>query len=118
MEEVDLRIMDVRKQLHEKVIKMPQSVDQQKTLIKALTSLEVQQQSGNFLSSISFNDKLRNIDPAWNAIEARAKYLEQCFKQTFELYANKEVQSVNESKWDLFIYCEVYEIKFNFLSRK
>lgn len=104
MAEVDLRIIDVRKQLHEKVVKMPQSVEQQRTLIKALTSLEIQQQQqqsgGSFLPSSSFNDRLRNVDPAWNAIEARAKYLEQCFKQTFEIYANKEVQGATESTFD------------------
>lgn len=101
MEEVDLRIIEVRKQLHEKVVKMPQSVDHQRNLIKALTSLEVQQQTGgNMLISSSFNEKLRNVDPAWNAIEARAKYLEQCFKQTFEVYANKEVQGSAESMYD------------------
>lgn len=99
MEEVDLRIIEVRKQLHEKVVKMPQSIDQQRTLIKALTSLEVQQQSSaNSLATSSYNNKLRNVDPAWDAIDARAKYLEQCFKQTFELYANREVQGATESK--------------------
>lgn len=41
LEEVDQRILQIRKQLHEKVVKMPQSVEQQKKLIKALTSLEV-----------------------------------------------------------------------------
>lgn len=33
---------------------------------------------------------MRNVDPAWDAIEARAKYLEHTFKQTFEQYASKE----------------------------
>ncbi|KAM7352450.1 exocyst complex component secretory 5 isoform 2-T2 [Cochliomyia hominivorax] len=87
MEEVDQRILQIRKQLHEKVIKMPQSVEQQRKLIKALISLEVQQ-SGN-----TINDKLRNTDPAWDAIDARSKYLEQTFKQTFEQYARKEEKS-------------------------
>lgn len=41
LEEVEQRILQIRKQLHEKVVKMPQSVEQQKKLIKALTSLEV-----------------------------------------------------------------------------
>lgn len=44
LEEVDQRILQIRKQLHEKVVKMPQSVEQQKKLIKALTSLEVSTQ--------------------------------------------------------------------------
>lgn len=91
MEEVDQRILQIRKQLHEKVIKMPQSVEQQRKLIKALISLEVQQ-SGN-----TINDKLRNTDPAWDAIDARSKYLEQTFKQTFEQYASKDAQGA-ESK--------------------
>lgn len=87
MEEVDQRILQIRRQLHENVIKMPQSVEQQRKLIKALISLEVQQQTGT-----SINDKLRNIDPAWDAIDARAKYMEKTFKQTFEQFAGKDAQ--------------------------
>lgn len=93
MEEVDHRILQIRKQLHDKVIKMPQSVEQQRKLIKALISLETQQTG----TSIT-NDKLRNVDPAWDAIDARSKYLEQTFKQTFELYATKDAQGA-ESKF-------------------
>ncbi|KAI8042191.1 exocyst complex component 2 [Drosophila gunungcola] len=90
LEEVDHRILSIRKQLHEKVVKMPQSVEQQKKLIKALTSLEVQQ------SGTPIGDKLRNIDPAWDAIEARAKYLEGTFRQTFDQHANKDAQGGQE----------------------
>lgn len=86
MEEVDQRILQIRKQLHEKVVKMPQSVEQQRKLIKALISLEVQQ------SGTTLNDKLRNTDPAWDAIDARSKYLEQTFKLTFEQFASKDAQ--------------------------
>ena len=43
MDEVDNRVLGIRKQLFEKVTKMPQSVEQQKKLIKALISLEAQQ---------------------------------------------------------------------------
>ncbi|XP_013098613.2 exocyst complex component 2 [Stomoxys calcitrans] len=92
MEEVDQRILQIRKQLHEKVIKMPQSVEQQRKLIKALISLEVQQ------SGSSLNEKSRNVDPAWDAIDARAKYLEQTFKQTFELYASKDAPGAEKTK--------------------
>ncbi|XP_061397628.1 exocyst complex component 2 [Musca vetustissima] len=92
MEEVDHRILQIRKQLHEKVIKMPQSVEQQRKLIKALISLEVQQ------SGSAINDKIRNTDPAWDAIDARAKYLEQTFKHTFEQYASKDAQGAEKSK--------------------
>ncbi|XP_017110620.1 exocyst complex component 2 [Drosophila elegans] len=90
LEEVDHRILSIRKQLHEKVVKMPQSVEQQKKLIKALTSLELQQ------SGTPIGDKLRNIDPAWDAIEARAKYLEGTFRQTFDQHANKDAQGGQE----------------------
>ncbi|XP_016945210.2 exocyst complex component 2 [Drosophila suzukii] len=92
LEEVDLRILSIRKQLHEKVVKMPQSVEQQKKLIKALISLELQQ------SGTPIGDKLRNIDPAWDAIEARAKYLEGTFRQTFEQHANKDSSAQEKAK--------------------
>ncbi|XP_030384774.1 exocyst complex component 2 [Scaptodrosophila lebanonensis] len=92
LEEVDQRIMQIRKQLHEKVVKMPQRVEQQKKLIKALTSLEVQQ-SGTLVG-----DKLRNIDPAWDAIEARAKYLETTLRHTFEQYANRDAATQDKLK--------------------
>ncbi|TMW54856.1 hypothetical protein DOY81_000089 [Sarcophaga bullata] len=92
MEEVDQRILQIRKQLHEKVIKMPQSVEQQRKLIKALISLEVQQ------AGSTLNEKLRNTDPAWDAIDARSKYLEQTFKQTFEQFASKDAQGTDKNK--------------------
>lgn len=84
MEEVDNRVLNIRKQLFEKVTKMPQSVEQQKKLIKALISLESQQ------IATSVGDKLRLTDPAWSAIDARAKYLESAFKQTFDQYTTKD----------------------------
>lgn len=92
LEEVEQRILQIRKQLHEKVVKMPQSVEQQKKLIKALTSLEAQQ------SGTSIGDRMRNVDPAWDAIEARAKYLEYTFKQTFDQYASKDTGGHEKSK--------------------
>ncbi|XP_055702547.1 exocyst complex component 2 [Phlebotomus papatasi] len=78
IEEVDERILGVRKELHEKIVKMPQSVEQQKKFVKALVNLESQQ------VGTSVAEKLKIEDPAWDAIEARAKYLEETFKQTFE----------------------------------
>lgn len=92
LEEVDQRILLIRRQLHEKVVKMPQSVEQQKKLIKALTSLELQQ------SGTPIGDRLRNTDPAWDAIEARAKYLEATFRQTFEQHANKDAATQEKTK--------------------
>ncbi|KAL7741108.1 hypothetical protein ACLKA6_018141 [Drosophila palustris] len=92
LEEVDQRILLIRRQLHEKVVKMPQSVEQQKKLIKALTSLELQQ------SGTPIGDRLRNTDPAWDAIEARAKYLEATFRQTFEQHVNKDAATQEKSK--------------------
>lgn len=92
LEEVDQRILLIRRQLHEKVVKMPQSVEQQKKLIKALTSLELQQ------SGTPIGDRLRNTDPAWDAIEARAKYLEATFRQTFEQHANKDAATQEKAK--------------------
>lgn len=115
MEEVDQRILQIRKQLHEKVIKMPQSVEQQRKLIKALISLEVQQ------SGSTLNEKLRNTDPAWDAIDARSKYLEQTFKQTFEQFASKDAQGTDSriasnSMFKLNIYD--YFIFFSFVENK
>lgn len=92
LEEVDQRILLIRRQLHEKVVKMPQSVEQQKKLIKALTSLELQQ------SGTPIGDRLRNADPAWDAIEARAKYLEATFRQTFEQHATKDAATQEKGK--------------------
>lgn len=92
LEEVDQRILLIRRQLHEKVVKMPQSVEQQKKLIKALTSLELQQ------SGTAIGDRLRNTDPAWDAIEARAKYLESTFRQTFDQYTTKDAAAQEKTK--------------------
>lgn len=39
-------------------------------------------------------NQLNIVDPAWDAIEARAKYLEETFKQTYEQYTNKETQQI------------------------
>ncbi|XP_037957649.1 exocyst complex component 2 [Teleopsis dalmanni] len=92
LEEVDQRVVQIRKQLHEKVVQMPQSIEQQKKLIKALINLEVQQ------SGTSIGEKWRNVDPAWDAIDARAKYLEYTFKQTFEQYSNKDSAAQEKGK--------------------
>ncbi|GAB0097923.1 Exocyst complex component 2 [Sergentomyia squamirostris] len=90
IEEVDERIVDVRKCLHEKIIKMPQSVEQQKKFVKALVNLESQQ------VGTSVAGKLKIEDPAWDAIEARARYLEETFKQSFEQHkANPKPRDTN-----------------------
>lgn len=41
LDEVDVRVLKIRKDLHVKVRHMPQSVEQQKKFVKALISLEV-----------------------------------------------------------------------------
>lgn len=92
IEEVDERILGVRKELHEKIVKMPQSVEQQKKFVKALVNLE-SQQVGTCVA-----EKLKIEDPAWDAIEARAKYLEETFKQTFEQHKGRKFYSF----WILF----------------
>lgn len=75
---MDERILLVREELHEKILKMPQSVDQQKKFIKALLNLEQQQ------SQIVAPSALE--DPAWAAIEARAEYLEVTLKRAFDTH--------------------------------
>lgn len=74
--EVDERVLGVREELHQKILKMPQSVDQQKKFIKALLALEVQQSQIRAPSAVN--------DPAWAAIEARADYLESTFQRAFD----------------------------------
>lgn len=63
---------------------MPQGVEQQKKLIKALISLEAQQAGTNVTSRLFIED------PAWDAIESRTKYLEDTFLKTEEQYTGKK----------------------------
>lgn len=77
-------MLDIRRQLHTKVLHMPQSVDNQKKFVKALIALEVQQIG----SSVA--DQLTHVDPAWDAIEARAHFLEHTLKATFEQFTAKD----------------------------
>lgn len=65
---------------------MPQSVEQQKKLVKALTSLEMQQ------NGLAIAQELSGTDAAWDAIEARANYLDETFKTTFDQHVAKENQ--------------------------
>lgn len=87
--------MEVRQELHTKILKMPQSVDQQKKLIKALLNLEAQQQGTPQSVKVKF------FDPAWDAIDARAQYLMQSFKNTFDQFALKETQQTSTKYRDV-----------------
>uniref|UniRef100_A0A182M5G2 Exocyst complex component 2 n=1 Tax=Anopheles culicifacies TaxID=139723 RepID=A0A182M5G2_9DIPT len=91
LEEVDVKILAIRQQLHSKIKEMPQGVEQQKKMIKALISLEAQQ------ASTTVAGKLKIEDPAWDAIEARAKHLEETFLKAYEQYSGKESHG-SESK--------------------
>lgn len=71
---------------------MPQSVEHQKKCIKALNQLELQQRNS------IIGQKLNIVDPAWDGIEARAKYLEQTLKISFEKCSVKENQQNSSSK--------------------
>uniref|UniRef100_A0A1Q3F439 Exocyst complex component 2 n=1 Tax=Culex tarsalis TaxID=7177 RepID=A0A1Q3F439_CULTA len=84
LEEVDLKILGIRQQLHGKIKEMPQGVEQQKKLVKALISLEAQQAGTSVASRLTIED------PAWDAIESRAKYLEDTFLKSYEQYTSKE----------------------------
>lgn len=84
LEEVDRRIVGIRKELHQQICLMPQSVDQQKKLVKALTSLEMQQ------NGLEIAEELPKSDAAWDAIEARAKYLDETLKTIFDQHAPRE----------------------------
>lgn len=41
LEEVDIRILNIRRKLHQQLVQLPQSVEQQKKIIKTLINLEV-----------------------------------------------------------------------------
>lgn len=84
LDEVDKRIVGIRKELQQQICQMPQSVDQQKKLVKALTSLEMQQ------NGLAVAQELSGTDAAWDAIEARARYLDDTFKATFDQHVSKE----------------------------
>ncbi|XP_055588064.1 exocyst complex component 2 [Uranotaenia lowii] len=91
LEEVDHKVLEIRQQLHSKIKEMPQGVEQQKKFVKALISLEAQQVGTSVASMLQIGD------PAWDAIEARAKYLEDTFLKSYELYTGKETNPT-ESK--------------------
>lgn len=84
LEEVDRRIVGIRKELHQQICLMPQSVDQQKKLVKALTSLELQQ------NGLEIAEELPETDAAWDAIEARAKYFDETLETIFDQHAPRE----------------------------
>lgn len=89
LDEADQRVLDIRRELHTKIVRMPQAVDQQKKFVKALISLEEQQQN----SSVA--EQLTHVDPAWDAIEARSHFLEQTLKHTFEQFTAKDAAAAS-----------------------
>lgn len=91
LDEADKRILLIRKDLHKQVCHMPQSVEQQKKLVKALTSLELQQ------NGLAIARQVSSIDSAWDAIEARAKYLDETLRNIFDQYLNKETAATNST---------------------
>lgn len=70
--------------MHAQVCHMPQSIEQQKKLVKALTNLELQQ------NGLPIAKQISSIDSAWDAIDARAKYLDETMKSIYDLYVKKE----------------------------
>jgi exocyst complex component 2 len=85
--EVDESILEIRRELHKKIQQMPQGVDQQKKSVKSLINLEIQQ------IGTSQAERLKIMDPAWDAIASRAKYIEETFKRTFDEFQEKEASS-------------------------
>lgn len=73
---------------------MPQSVEQQKKLVKALTSLELQQ------NGLPIAQEMSITDAAWNAIESRAKYLDETLKMIFDQHAARENQQLTAKMRD------------------
>lgn len=73
---------------------MPQGVEQQKKFVKSLINLEIQQ-----IGTIQA-EKLKIVDPAWDAIESRARYIEDTFKRTFSEFQEKDTSMKESSKRD------------------
>lgn len=92
--EVDEIILEIRRQLHEKIKEMPQGVEIQKKFVKSLINLEIQQ-----VGTVQA-EKLKIADPAWDAIEARARYIEETFKRTYEEFQEREIHLKDTSKRD------------------
>lgn len=90
LDEVDKRVAYVKKMLHDKIREMPQGVEQQKKLVKALINLENQQINAGII------EKYMIEDPAWDAIDARGKYLLSIFKQSYEQYMAKETPNASK----------------------
>lgn len=91
---MDHRIIEIRKELHQQICQMPQSVDQQKKLVKALTSLEMHQ------NGLAITKELPETDAAWDAIEARAKYLDETLKTIFEQHTARENNQLSTKSRD------------------
>ena len=87
LSEVDEIILEIRRKLHKKIQEMPQGVEQQKKFVKSLINLEIQQ-----VGTVQA-ERLKIADPAWDAIESRAKYIEATFKQTYQEFQDKENQN-------------------------
>ena len=92
--EVDEIILEIRRKLHKKIQEMPQGVEQQKKFVKSLINLEIQQ-----VGTIQA-EKLKIVDPAWDAIESRARYIEETFKKTYEEFQEKENHGKDTAKRD------------------
>lgn len=92
--EVDEIILEIRRKLHKKIQEMPQGVEQQKRFVKSLINLEIQQ-----VGTIQA-EKLKIVDPAWDAIESRAHYIEETFKRTYEEFQEREHHLKDGSKRD------------------
>lgn len=92
--EVDEIILEIRRKLHKKIQEMPQGVEQQKRFVKSLINLEIQQ-----VGTIQA-EKLKIADPAWDAIESRARYIEETFKRTYEEFQEKENHMKDSAKRD------------------
>lgn len=92
--EVDEIILEIRRKLHAKIKEMPQGVEQQKKFVKSLINLEIQQ-----VGTIQ-SEKLKIVDPAWDAIESRARYIEETFKRTYGEFQDKESHSKENLKRD------------------
>lgn len=87
LSEIDEIILEVRKNLHNKIKEMPQAVEQQKKFVKCLINLEIQQ------IGTKQSERLKINDPAWDSLFCRARYIEETFKRTYEEFQEREVQS-------------------------
>ena len=79
LQEINKRIADLQKMLHENLICMPNTIEEQKRIIRNLLNLEAP------------------YNPAWDAVEAHSKYIHEKIKECHNEYKDLEVVLLEET---------------------